>query len=177
VARPWRSQQSPGEKWGLAYDADAELAQLRVVHRGRRLGEETDRALRLREGDPLANRVGARQQHDQAVEAEGDPAVRWCAEGERLQQEAEARVRLALRHAEEREHALLHVRAMDPDAAAAELDAVEHEIVGLRADSERVPLETLEVLVGGRREGMVHGDVAARVRIALEERGVDHPQA
>src|SRR5437879_9667742 len=65
---------------------------------------------------------------------------------------------------------------MDPDAAAAELDAVEHEIVGLRADSERVPLETLEVLVGGRREGMVHGDVAARVRIALEEREVDHPE-
>src|SRR5207249_1142133 len=93
------------------------------------------------------------------VEAEGDAAVRRRAEGERLEQEAEARLCLALRHAEEREHALLHVGAMDTDAAAAELDAVEHQVVGLRADGERGTLETVEILLGGCREGMVHGDV------------------
>src|SRR5207244_10113420 len=98
------------------------------------------------------------------------------AERERLEQEAEPIAGLRLGHSEQREHALLHVRAVNPDAAAAELDAVQDQIVCRRAHGERLSLESLEVLIQRRRERMVDRDVAARAGIVLQEREIDHPE-
>ena len=49
---------------------------------------------RLREGDHVADRVGAGQPLDDPVEPVGDAAVRRRAVAQRLEQEAEARLRL-----------------------------------------------------------------------------------
>ena len=54
-------------------------------------------------------------------------------------------LRVLVAEAERAEHARLHVGAMDPDRAAGDLVAVEHEVVGARAHRARVALEALEV--------------------------------
>src|SRR5664279_4060530 len=59
-----------------AAQADVQLAQLLLVDRTGRVGEEVLRALRLREGDHVAQRLCVDEQHDEAVEADGDAAVR-----------------------------------------------------------------------------------------------------
>src|SRR5206468_1473237 len=98
------------------------------------------------------------------------------AEAERHEQDAEAGLLLRIGHADEREQALLQHGLVDPDAAPAELRPVEHEVVGLRADAERVALEAVDVLLDRRGERVMDGDVAIRLGVALEEREVDDPE-
>src|SRR5216683_1228348 len=74
--------------------ANVQLAQLLLVHRRRSMREQVLRALRLGEGDHLADGFGARHHGDDAIEAEGDASVRRRAVLERLQQEPEFLLRL-----------------------------------------------------------------------------------
>ena len=76
-----------------------------------------------------------------------------------------------------REDAALDVRAVDPDRAAAELPAVEHEVVGLRAHRERVGLEQVEVVGVGHREGVVGRDRRARRRRCPRTAGTRSPSS
>ena len=73
------------------------------------------------EGDDFADRFFAGEEHDDAVDAERDAAVRRRAVGQRVEEEAEAAARLFFAEAERFEEALLDVLAMDSDAAGAEL--------------------------------------------------------
>ncbi|KAG1241167.1 hypothetical protein G6F68_016956 [Rhizopus microsporus] len=63
--------------------------QLLLVHFRRCIGQQILRALRLREGDHVADRFGAGHHRDDAVQAEGDAAVRRRAVLQRIQQVAE----------------------------------------------------------------------------------------
>ena len=72
---------------------EPELAQLRLVDRRRRAGERVGAGGGLRERDHVADRVGAGEPLDDAVEAVGDAAVRRRAVAKRLEQEAEALAR------------------------------------------------------------------------------------
>ena len=58
------------------------------------------------------------QQHDEAVQAEGDAAMGRRPALQRLQQRPELAGRLRLRQPDRRKHALLHVAAVDAQAAA-----------------------------------------------------------
>src|SRR5215218_5518054 len=71
---------------------DAELGQLGAVDGRGRAGQRVRSAGRLREGDHVADRVAPRQDRDDPVEPEREPAVRRRAIAERVEQEAEARV-------------------------------------------------------------------------------------
>ena len=139
--------------------------------------------------------------HDDAVEAEGQAAVRGGAVLERVQEEAELVALLLLVDAEELEDAGLLLRGMDTDGAAAEFAAVEHEVVGEAGDrGDPVAVaggEGLLAAVGGGGEGVVQrvpaacfpGGCAARHRVPvgdrrlevarllqpLHQRKVDHP--
>ena len=64
-------------------------SQLLRVDRRRRVGHQVHGGRRLRERDHLADRALARQDRDDAVEAERDAAVRRRAVLERLEEEAE----------------------------------------------------------------------------------------
>ena len=76
----------------LRAQLQADLAQLRLVDRRRRAGQRVGAGGGLREGDHVADRVGAGEALDDAVEAVGDAAVRRRAVAQRLEQEAEARL-------------------------------------------------------------------------------------
>src|SRR6516225_462340 len=80
-----RSSGRRGRAGGVA-QADVQLAQLLLVDEARGAGEQVLRALRLREGDDVADRLGARHHRDDAVEAEREAAVRRCAVLERVEQ-------------------------------------------------------------------------------------------
>jgi hypothetical protein len=95
-------------------------------------GHQALRAGGLGEGDHVADRFGAGHQRRDAVDAEGDAAVRRRAVAQRFEQEAELAFRLFRADAEQVEHRRLHLRAMDADRAAADLVAVEHHVVATR---------------------------------------------
>ena len=137
--------------------ADVQLAQLLLVDRARRVGEQVLRALRLREGDHVAERLGAGHQHHEAVEADRDAAVRRRAVLQRVEQEAELGARFLGVDLERAEHLALHVLAVDPHRAAAELEAVQHDVVGLGDAAPGIGLEPVLVAVLRARERMVHG--------------------
>src|SRR5258705_4755476 len=71
---------------------DPQLLQLPGIDRGRRVGEQADRPLALGKCDHVAQRGRAGEDHRQAVDAEGDAAVRRRAEAERLEKKAELRL-------------------------------------------------------------------------------------
>ncbi len=79
----------PSPLGGLAAQADAEFAQLRLVDGRRCRGQRATGRLRLREGHDVTDRLGPRHQHDQAIEAEGDTAMGRGTVFKRIQQEAE----------------------------------------------------------------------------------------
>ena len=70
----------------------------------------------------------------------------------------------------------LDLGAVDADAAAADLGAVQHDVIGLGPDLERIGLHELQVLVPGRGKGMVHGVVALLLGVPLHQREVRDPE-
>ena len=65
---------------------------------------------------------------------------------------------------------------VNPDAAAADFAAVQHEVVGLCAHRAGFALELVDVLVVRRRERMVHRIPAAVVLVVLEQREIGDPE-
>jgi hypothetical protein len=132
---PWRDTlvlvarraQPEGGSHVLATNSSAELRCL--VHGARRVAHQVRARLRLRERDHVADVVGPREVHHEPVEPERDPAVRRRAVAERLEQEAELRVRLGLAHPEQVEDLLLDVLPVDTDRPAADLGAVDDHVV------------------------------------------------
>ena len=149
----------PKENERLALEFYPQLVELFFVDGRRRAGEEAQGARGLGEGDDLPDGLLAGEEHDQPVEAQGDAAVgrRPVAQGF----EEEAELVPGLRFGA-RPMALkifrLKVLVVDPDGAAADLVAVEDDVVGLGPDPGRVGFQEFEVLLVGRGEGMVDGD-------------------
>src|SRR6266511_616247 len=150
-----------------------QLPELLRVHVPGRAGHEVRALLRLRPGDDVAERLGDGEEHHEPVHAERDAAVRRRAELERVEEEAELRLRVLRRDPHRLEDAGLHLGVVEPDGAAADLEAVEHDVVAPAVDTARVALEVLEVLVARAREGVVRRGPVAGVLVVLEEGRVD----
>ncbi|CAM2152284.1 conserved hypothetical protein [Paraburkholderia tropica] len=155
---------------------DVQFLELTLVDRARRLREQTLRALRLRERDHVADRVGAGHHRDDAVQTERDTAVRRRAVLQRVQQEAELRTRFFRTDLQRAEHLALHVFLIDTDRTAADFPAIQHHVVSLREAAARVRFQIFQVLVLRARERVMRGHVAVFFLVVLEHREVDHPQ-
>jgi len=68
---------------------------------------------------------------------------------QRLEEEAEPELRVLVADAEQREHPALKRGVVNADAAAANLAAVQHEVVGLREHAAGVLLEPVHVGLDG----------------------------
>ncbi len=119
-------------------DAEVEFAELEVADGGGGVDHEVDGLGGLGEGDDFAEGGCAGEDHDDAVEAEGDAAVGRGAVLEGVEEEAEAGLGFLVRHAEGAEDLGLDILAMDTDGAGAELGAVEDDVVGEGADGALV---------------------------------------
>src|SRR5712691_9903566 len=111
--------------------ANVQLAQLLFVHRRRSVREQILRALRLGEGDDVADGFGAGHHGDDPVQAEGDAAVRRRAVLQRLEQKSELLLRFLGPDRKRAEYLGLNFLAVDAHRAAADLRAVQHHVVGL----------------------------------------------
>src|SRR5260370_15346254 len=97
----------------LLLDRDPQLIELFFVDAGRRIGHQILGGGGLSEGDDLADGFFTGEEHDDAVDAERDAAVRRRAVSERVEEEAEAAAKLFLAQAEPPEDALLNAPAVD----------------------------------------------------------------
>src|SRR5438128_1465949 len=136
-------------------ELDAQLLELLWIHRRGRVGHETLSFLGLRERDHVADGVGTAEQHDQAIQAERDAAVRRGAVLKGVQQKAEFGLRFVLADPKQVKELALDLPAVVADAAPADLGPVQHEIVGLGARLQRLGFELRQVLIQRRGERMV----------------------
>ena len=137
-----------------------EVAELAGFDSRRAVGHEVLAAVVFREGDDVADRLGSGQEHDDAVETEGDAAVRRSTEAKGIEDVAEE-IGLFLRgDTEGVEHVALEIAFVDSEAAAAEFDAVENDVVGDGAEGREVGAgggELLDVVGMRAGEGVVDG--------------------
>src|SRR5260370_31095166 len=112
----------------LLFDGDSELVQLIFINRRRRIGHQILGGGGCGEGDHFADRFFAGEEHDHAVDAEGDAAVRRSAIRQRVEEKAEPAAKLLFAKAERPEETLLNVLAVDSNAAGTELVAIQHEL-------------------------------------------------
>src|SRR5207249_8380504 len=96
------------------------------------------------------------EEGDEPLDAEREPAVRRRPHAQRVEEPAELRLRLVIRHAHRPEHALLDLLPVDPDRAGAQLPAVPDQVVVLAERRTGIPLDELLVAVERTGEGMVH---------------------
>src|SRR5690348_16782859 len=132
-----------------------QLLQLRRIDGARRAQHQVLVALRLRKRDHVTDVVGAEDGHHQAIDAGRDAAMWRHSILERVEQMAELRVDLFTAHAQDLEDALLELALMDADAAAGNLNAVQHAVVRARTHVVGPRREQVHVLGPRRRKRMV----------------------
>ncbi len=154
----------------------AQLTKLLQTHLRRGITHQINGLVRLGKGDDIADRVRLGENHDDTVEPEGNPPVWRRSKAEGLDEKAELSLRFIGTYAEHVENLALHVPTMDTNAAAGYLAAIQNQVVGLRLDALRTALEQMQVLILGRRKGMMHRYIALLLLAVLEERKVCNPQ-
>src|SRR2546423_12972412 len=98
---------------GLALHVYSQFLQLGVADRGGRVDHEVDGFGSFRKWDDFAQAVGTGKEHDDAVEAQGNTAVRRRAVLEGVEKEAEARLSFVVSHAQRAKNLLLHLLLMN----------------------------------------------------------------
>ncbi|MPM94672.1 hypothetical protein SDC9_141820 [bioreactor metagenome] len=116
--------------------------------------------MHLGEGDDIPDGVRTGHEHHQPVQAVGQAAVGRSAVLKGVNQMTEAGLRVLLGEAKGAEDRSLHLRSVNADGAAAQLGAVEHDVVGLGAAAALIRLQLVHVLVHGRGKGVVLGHEA-----------------
>jgi hypothetical protein len=135
--------------------SDSELIELFFVHRRRRIGHQILRGGRFREGDHFADGFLAGEQHDDAINAKRDAAVRRRAISQRVEEKAKAAAQLFFGQAERFEQALLNILAVDSDAAGAELVTVQNKVVAFGSHFPGRGFQFFQVLVDDAGERML----------------------
>ena len=145
-------------------------------HRRRRPGQRIRPLATFGNAMTCADVRLARHERHEAVDAHREPAVRRRAHRERVEEEAELLARLLVAHPHRPEHALLHVRAVDPDRAASRAPSRSRR--GRSAGSARCPDRSRSAPRGRRRrrERVVQERPAPVSSSQLEEREVDRPR-
>ena len=90
--------------FSLLAQADVQFAQLLFVDFAWCVCKQALRTLRLREGDDIADRLGAGHHRDDSVKPEGQSAMRRRAVLERIKQEAELELRFVFSDSERFEY-------------------------------------------------------------------------
>ncbi len=153
-----------------------QFAQLLFVDVGRRIGEQALRALCLGEGDYVADRFSAGHHGDDAVQAEGQPAMRRCAVFQCIEQETKFCLLFFRSDAECLKYLCLHFRTMDAHRTAAHFPAVQGEVISLGQARAGVGRHEFFVAVLGAGEGVMAGIPAFIFFVIFEHREINHPQ-
>ena len=110
-------------------------------------GHEAGRGLYLREGYDVAYAGSPGDEHSQPVQTVCKAAVRRSAVLEGAHQEAEALPGLFLGKAQLLKHLLLYLGGVDTYGAAANLVAVEHDIVCFGANLALIGIQQVQIFI------------------------------
>src|SRR5579883_337713 len=152
-----------------------EFFQLFFVDGRGRVHEQVNGGLRLGEGDDFANILLVGQQHDQAVDAQGNAAVWGRAVLEGFEHVTELLPDLLIAHVHKREDFALEFGDVDTHAATANFVAVADNVILLRANIQRVSIEPLDMGLVHAGEGVVFGFVPLLLLVEMQQRKVDDP--
>ncbi len=94
---------------------------------------------------------------------------------ERLQQMSKLRLRLFLAQAEPGKQPILPIAAVNADAAAANLPAVQHHVICLGQYAAGIALQLVPVLIARAGKGMVHRLPAVFLVVVLQQWEIHHP--
>src|SRR4030043_449104 len=174
---PWPTGDGGVDFWlkSLFPELEAQLVELLLADLGRRSGQKTKRARRLGERDDLADGFFSGQEHDDAVEPHGDPAVRRRPVAERLQEIPEFVLGLFLRAAQGTEDPTLELKVVDPDGSAADFVSIADNVIRSGPCPERLSFEERDVLDERGREGMMDKDDLLFLLTPFEEGKIGHP--
>ncbi|KRZ67498.1 hypothetical protein T10_4098 [Trichinella papuae] len=137
----------------------------------RRSGHRISAFVRFWKCDHVAYRLRAGQQRQISIQADGEAAVRWRAEFQRLQQVRHL-VGVLVQHV--LQDVLLHGRPVDPYRAAAQFHSVQHQIVVSTEHRQGILVQQLLLTNGRRRERMVSA-LQTAVFTAHEQRKLHNP--
>src|SRR5271154_3583612 len=93
--------------------ADVQFSELSLADVSRRIHHKIRSRLSFRESNYVANTVRRRHEHRQAIEPEGNTAVRRCAKLQRIQQETELLSCLLRRNTQQAENSRLQFLMMN----------------------------------------------------------------
>ena len=156
---------------------DIKLPQLLEISLRRRLGHHLDASVVFRKRDHIANTILASNEHHEAIQAESNATVRWRAEFEGLENMAEEELLLLLVDAQNAEHFRLEIGLVDSQAATADFNTVENNIVGQSADfAIFAGLEKRDVLQARTGERMMDGVPFLLFFAPGEKRKIDNPE-
>src|SRR5260370_510927 len=162
----------------LLFDGDSELVELVFVNIGWGLGHQILGGGGFRKGDDFADGPFAGEEHDYAVDTEGDAAVRRSAIGQGIEEEAETVPELLLGKTERSEKALLYILAVDTTPDRAELVFIKHDVIAFGANlaAPRLVLQFVQVFFNNTGEGMLGTDPGFVGLTPLEERKAGEPK-
>src|SRR4030042_3328106 len=129
---PWPTGDGGVDFWlkSLFPELEAQLVELLLADLGRRSGQKTKRARRLGERDDLADGFFSGQEHDDAVEPHGDPAVRRRPVAERLQEIPELLFRFLLAEPHKHEDLAVELKVVDPDGHSPSFVSIADNVIG-----------------------------------------------
>src|SRR6267154_5672996 len=160
----------------LFLNSNPQLVELISVHGRRRIGHQILSGGGFREGDDFADGFFPSEEHGDTVDAKRDAAVGWRAISQCIEEKAEAAAKLFFAEAQGSEQALLNVLAVDPDAAGAELVAVEHEVVALGTHFPRCGFQFFQVFVDDSSERMLRAHPGFVGLAPFKQREAGDPQ-
>src|SRR3990172_5863023 len=153
-----------------------QFVQLRPFNRRRRIIHERHSACRLGKCNDIPYRLLTRQQHDDAIQAEGYPAVRRSPVLECVQHKAKLLFRFFRFNAKQMKHLALQCGIEDPDTSARYFVPIQDQVIYPRPHFQRISIEKPYIFRFWRSEGMVNRDVPLFVRAVLKKRKIDDPE-
>src|SRR5579883_1414906 len=129
----------------FAPDLQMKLTQLFLIDRGGCVHEEVEGALGFGEGDDLTNALLIGAEHDQAIEAQGDSAVRGCAVFKSFEHMPELLFDLLIAQVHQREDLMLESGDVDAYAPSADFVAIADNIVLFGADIKRIAVQAVDM--------------------------------
>src|SRR5450759_1418146 len=160
----------------LLAQTDVQVAQLSFIHGTGRLGQQTLRALRLGEGDHVADGFRTGHHGHDTIQPERQATMRWRAVLQCVEQETKLELRFFRADVERAEHLRLHRLLMDTDRAATDFRTVQGEVVGLRQTFARIAFQQRKMFVLGGGERVMASVPTLGFLVVFEHREIHHPQ-
>ena len=129
----------------VLFKLDSQFVKLEVVNLCGTACHRLACILNLRVSNNVSQAITAEHLHYETVKSDAHSAVRRCAVLERIEQVPKALLRILIREAQCAEHTRLYLSGVDTDGTAAQLTAVQDDVIRLCAYLARIGFQNLQI--------------------------------